>query len=45
LVRPAGAAALAAIISGKYQHSPNEKLAILIVEQIQLWHQTFKITL
>jgi threonine dehydratase len=30
LVEPAGAAALAAIISGKYQHSPNEKLAILI---------------
>ena len=30
LVEPAGAAALAAIISGKYQHSLNEKLAILI---------------
>ena len=30
LVEPAGAAALAAIVSGKYQHSPNEKMAILI---------------
>ena len=30
LVEPAGAAALAAIVSGKYQNSPNEKMAILI---------------
>ena len=45
LVEPAWAAALAAIISGKYQHSPNEKMAILICGANPTVAPDFKITL